>query len=100
MSSDSSHIKNLKTRARHSSYELLGEPLTETSPGFCKVTCSLQALYIDEKDCYDLYWPIVGGELNTSGKSITAVLADLEALWTKAIETFLGIPLKEIEKYR
>ncbi|CAK8690567.1 unnamed protein product [Clavelina lepadiformis] len=58
------------------------------------------ALYIDEEDCYDLFWPIVNGQLNLKSKSITAVLADLQCLWTKAIENFLRIPVKDIGKYR
>nr|CAB3219934.1 actin-related protein 2 [Phallusia mammillata] len=58
------------------------------------------ALYIDENDSYDLFWPIVNGQLNTVSKSLTALVADLHALWAKAIETFLCIPMKDIGKYR
>ena len=61
---------------------------------------SLQALYIDENDCYDLFWPIVNGQLNLTEKSLTAVIADLEAIWTKAIENFLEISIKEMCNYR
>ena len=58
------------------------------------------ALYIDENDGYDLIWPIVNGQLNVEEKSLTAVLADLEALWAKAIETFLKISKNDLSDYR
>jgi len=58
------------------------------------------ALYVDDNDCYDLFWPIVDGQLNIGKKSLTAIIADLEALWAKAIECFLGISKKDLCDYR
>lgn len=62
-----------------------------------------QALYIDEEDCYDLYWPVVKGRLNVHDGphgSLTAVLSDLEVLWSEAIQTFLHIQKTDLANYR
>lgn len=60
----------------------------------------LQALYVNPSDCYNLHWPVVRGQLNVhsgSGGSLTAVLADLETLWSYVIQKHLEIPLKELK---
>ena len=52
---------------------------------------------------YNLHFPIRRGRLNVHngvGGSPTAVLADMAAIWTHAIETGLGVPLSSLEKYR
>lgn len=61
------------------------------------------ALYIDEKDCYDIQWPIVKGQLNVhNGRygSLSSVITSLKTLWGSAIETFLHIPLKDLPNFR
>ncbi|XP_008413031.1 actin-related protein 8 [Poecilia reticulata] len=62
-----------------------------------------EALYVNPSDCYNLHWPMVRGQLNVhsgSGGSLTAVLADLETLWSYVIQKHLEIPLKELKYYR
>ena len=59
----------------------------------------LQALYIHPDEPYSLHWPMKGGHLNLHsgpGGSLTAVCADLEALWAYAIQTCLTIPLRDL----
>ncbi|MEQ2188077.1 hypothetical protein GOODEAATRI_011311, partial [Goodea atripinnis] len=59
-----------------------------------------QALYVNPSDCYNSHWPIVRGQLNVhsgSGGSLTAVLADLETIWSYVIQKHLEIPLKELK---
>lgn len=67
---------------------------------FTLMLLKLQALYIAENDCYDLFWPIVNGQLNIQCKSLTAVLADLAVIWGTAITKFLKISLSDIYEYR
>ncbi|XP_047234766.1 actin-related protein 8 isoform X2 [Girardinichthys multiradiatus] len=62
-----------------------------------------EALYVNPSDCYNSHWPIVRGQLNVhsgSGGSLTAVLADLETIWSYVIQKHLEIPLKELKYYR
>uniref|UniRef100_A0A3Q2C7B5 Actin-related protein 8 n=1 Tax=Cyprinodon variegatus TaxID=28743 RepID=A0A3Q2C7B5_CYPVA len=62
-----------------------------------------EALYVNPSDCYDIHWPVVRGQLNVHsgpGGSLTAVLADLEDIWSHVIQKHLEIPLKELKYYR
>lgn len=59
-----------------------------------------QALYINPLDCYSVHWPIRRGQLNLHlgpGGSLTAVLADLEVIWSYAIQKYLEISLKDLK---
>lgn len=59
-----------------------------------------QALYVNPSDCYNIHWPVVRGQLNVHagpGGSLTAVLADLEAIWGHVIQKQLDIPLKDLK---
>jgi hypothetical protein len=47
-----------------------------------------------------VHWPISRGQLNVhggAGGSLTAVLADLEAIWSHVIQKQLEIPLKDLK---
>ncbi|KAK1332288.1 hypothetical protein QTO34_006961 [Cnephaeus nilssonii] len=62
-----------------------------------------EALYVNPLDCYNIHWPIRRGQLNTHpgpGGSLTAVLADIEVIWSHAIQKYLEIPLKDLKYYR
>lgn len=51
-------------------------------------------------DCYNLHWPICHGQLNVHsgpGGSLTAVLADLETIWSNAVQKLLEVPLKDLK---
>ncbi|KAH0630123.1 hypothetical protein JD844_012771 [Phrynosoma platyrhinos] len=59
-----------------------------------------EALYVNPLDCYNIHWPIRRGQLNLHsgpGGSLTAVLADLEVIWSHAIQKYLEIPLKDLK---
>ncbi|XP_067383309.1 actin-related protein 8 isoform X3 [Channa argus] len=59
-----------------------------------------EALYVNPSDCYNIYWPIVRGQLNVHsgpGGSLTGVLADLETIWSYVIQKHLDIPLKDLK---
>lgn len=59
-----------------------------------------QGLYVNPSDCYNIHWPVVRGQLNVHagpGGSLTAVLADLEAIWSHVIQKHLEIPLKDLK---
>jgi hypothetical protein len=59
-----------------------------------------QALYVNPLDCYNIHWPIRRGQLNIHpgpGGSLTAVLADIEVIWSHAIQKYLEIPLKDLK---
>lgn len=59
-----------------------------------------QALYVNPLDSYNIHWPIRRGQLNLHtgpGGSLTAVLADLEVIWSHAIQKYLEIPLKDLK---
>lgn len=62
-----------------------------------------QALYVNPLDCYNIHWPIRRGQLNIHpgpGGSLTAVLADIEVIWSHAIQKYLEIPLKDLKVNR
>uniref|UniRef100_A0A8D0CZ17 Actin-related protein 8 n=1 Tax=Sander lucioperca TaxID=283035 RepID=A0A8D0CZ17_SANLU len=62
-----------------------------------------EAIYVNPSDCYNIHWPIVRGQLNvhaSPGGSLTAVLADLETIWSHVIQKQLEIPLKDLKYYR
>uniref|UniRef100_A0A665U5X0 Actin-related protein 8 n=1 Tax=Echeneis naucrates TaxID=173247 RepID=A0A665U5X0_ECHNA len=64
---------------------------------------NMQALYVNPSDCYNIHWPVVRGQLNVRpgpGGSLTAVLADLETIWSYVIQKHLEIPLKDLKYYR
>lgn len=51
-------------------------------------------------DNYNLHWPIRRGQLNIHdgpGGTMTAVLADIEAIWATALQKHLDIPLKDLK---
>uniref|UniRef100_A0A3Q3AGW9 Actin related protein 8 n=1 Tax=Kryptolebias marmoratus TaxID=37003 RepID=A0A3Q3AGW9_KRYMA len=60
-----------------------------------------EALYVNPSDCYNIHWPLARGQLNIhsgSGGSLTAVLADLETIWSYIIQKHLEIPLKDLKQ--
>ncbi|XP_034027574.1 actin-related protein 8 [Thalassophryne amazonica] len=62
-----------------------------------------EALYVNPSDCYDLHWPVVRGQLSVHagpGGSLTAVLANLETIWSHVIQKHLEIPIKDLKYYR
>lgn len=62
-----------------------------------------EALYVNPTDCYSVHWPVCRGRLNLhsgSGGSLSAVLMDLEHIWTHALQKLLQIPLKDLKYYR
>ncbi|KAM4610829.1 actin-related protein 8 isoform 1-T1 [Polymixia lowei] len=62
-----------------------------------------EALFVNPLDCYNIHWPVVRGQLNVHagpGGSMTAVLADLEVIWSHIIQKNLEIPLKDLKYYR
>lgn len=64
------------------------------------IISSFQALYVNPLDSYNIHWPIRRGQLNLHtgpGGSLTAVLADLEVIWSHAIQKYLEIPLKDLK---
>lgn len=64
------------------------------------VISHFQALYVNPLDSYNIHWPIRRGQLNLHpgpGGSLTAVLADLEVIWSYAIQKYLEIPLKDLK---
>uniref|UniRef100_A0A3Q1CT58 Actin-related protein 8 n=1 Tax=Amphiprion ocellaris TaxID=80972 RepID=A0A3Q1CT58_AMPOC len=62
-----------------------------------------EAVFVNPSDCYNVHWPMVRGQLNLHtgpGGSLTAVLADLETIWSHVIQKHLEIPLKDLKYYR
>ncbi|CAB1420015.1 unnamed protein product [Pleuronectes platessa] len=62
-----------------------------------------EALNVNPSDCYNIHWPVVRGQLNVHpgpGGSLTAVLSDLETIWSHVIQKSLEIPLKDLKYYR
>ncbi|XP_066300577.1 actin-related protein 8-like isoform X4 [Branchiostoma lanceolatum] len=62
-----------------------------------------EVLYLHPSECYNVHWPMACGQLHLHsgpGGSLTAVLADLETIWTTAIEKFLDIPIEDLKHYR
>ncbi|VVC30041.1 Hypothetical protein CINCED_3A008205 [Cinara cedri] len=58
---------------------------------------------IDPELDYNVFFPVNNGELNVNGQiggSVTAVLADLEAIWTHCINKLLGIKSIEFHNYQ
>uniref|UniRef100_A0A3B4YQG9 Actin related protein 8 n=1 Tax=Seriola lalandi dorsalis TaxID=1841481 RepID=A0A3B4YQG9_SERLL len=62
-----------------------------------------EALYVNPSDSYNIHWPVVRGQLNVHpgpGGSLTAIMADLETIWSHVIQKHLEIPLKDLKYYR
>ncbi|KAK1786881.1 hypothetical protein P4O66_017264 [Electrophorus voltai] len=62
-----------------------------------------EALNVNPTDSYSIHWPICRGQLNVHsrpGGSLTAILEDLETIWSHAIQKLLEIPLKDLKYYR
>ncbi|NP_001080725.1 ARP8 actin related protein 8 homolog S homeolog [Xenopus laevis] len=62
-----------------------------------------EALYVNPADCYNLHSPIQRGQLNIHsgpGGSLTAVLTDLETIWSHVLQKMLEIQLKDLKYYR
>ena len=58
---------------------------------------------ITEDDKYDIHFPLKGGDLNIHegvGGSLTAVFADLEAIWRCAVTNELGVSTEDLGSYR
>lgn len=93
---------NAKIEAEHHRDEESSIKWTDTSSA-PPVVAGEAALYIHPDEPYSLHWPMKGGHLNLHsgpGGSLTAVCADLEALWAYAIQTCLTIPLRDLGYYR
>ena len=51
-------------------------------------------------DHYNLHWPIRRGRFNIHnnvGGTLSAIMQDLEDLWSMAIEKYLDIPIKDLQ---
>ncbi|XP_068109767.1 actin-related protein 8 [Hyperolius riggenbachi] len=62
-----------------------------------------EALFVSPTDGYSTHFPIRRGQLNVHsgpGGSLTAVLSDLETIWSHVIQKFLEIKLKDLKYYR
>ncbi|XP_063228540.1 actin-related protein 8 isoform X2 [Bacillus rossius redtenbacheri] len=62
-----------------------------------------EVLYLDPRLDYNVHFPYRRGELNVHpgpGGSLTAVLANLEAIWSWVVRYRLEIPLKDLRHYR
>lgn len=62
-----------------------------------------EALHIKPGDRYQVHWPMRRGRLNLHdgpGGTLTAVLEDIETLWSIAIQTHLDIPIKDLKIYK
>ncbi|MGH0167785.1 UNVERIFIED_CONTAM: hypothetical protein FKN15_053689 [Acipenser sinensis] len=60
----------------------------------------LNALLVNPTDCYNIHWPIRRGQINLHGGpggTLTAVMANLETIWSYAIQKFLEIPLRDLK---
>uniref|UniRef100_A0A8C3LBJ2 Actin-related protein 8 n=1 Tax=Chrysolophus pictus TaxID=9089 RepID=A0A8C3LBJ2_CHRPC len=78
-------------------------PLETVNNCLCSHAVYFTALYVNPLDSYNIHWPIRRGQLNLHtgpGGSLTAVLADLEVIWSHAIQKYLEIPLKDLKYYR
>jgi actin-related protein 8 len=61
------------------------------------------ALMVSPKEPYDLHWPIRRGSFNLHpgvGGTVSAVLQDLEDIWSTALDTYLSIPCTDVKNYR
>ena len=58
-------------------------------------------MYIKPTESYHLSWPMCCGQLNVQpnivGGSVTAVIQDLEDIWSYAIQECLEIPVKDLK---
>ncbi|CAH2313116.1 actin-related 8 [Pelobates cultripes] len=62
-----------------------------------------EALYVKPADCYNIHYPIRKGQLNIHsgpGGSLSAVITDLETIWSHVIQKLLEIQLKDLKYYR
>ncbi|XP_032825583.1 actin-related protein 8 [Petromyzon marinus] len=62
-----------------------------------------EALHVNKAEGYNLHWPMRRGRLNIHGGpggSLSAVLADLEAIWMQAIHRYLDISSSDVKYYR
>ncbi|XP_068084307.1 actin-related protein 8 isoform X2 [Anabrus simplex] len=62
-----------------------------------------EVLYLNPNLDYNIHFPYKRGDLNIHsgiGGSLTAVLANLETIWTYVIKNRLEIPLKDLRHYR
>ena len=57
-------------------------------------------MYVNPEDPYNVHWPIRRGRLNLHsgvGGSLTAVLNDMETIWSWSIQNVLDIPIKDLK---
>ncbi|RZF39990.1 hypothetical protein LSTR_LSTR002393 [Laodelphax striatellus] len=62
-----------------------------------------EVLFLDPALDFNIHFPIKRGDLNVHsgvGGSLTAVLADLQAIWSFILEYKFGIPQKDLKSYR
>ncbi|XP_072277039.1 actin-related protein 8 [Pyxicephalus adspersus] len=62
-----------------------------------------EAFFANPADGYNIHFPIRRGQLNVHsgpGGSLTAVLADLETIWSHVLQKILGIQLSDLKYYR
>uniref|UniRef100_A0A673IT49 Actin-related protein 8 n=1 Tax=Sinocyclocheilus rhinocerous TaxID=307959 RepID=A0A673IT49_9TELE len=88
------HIKHGKQKLSRACWTCDNSPLSVSGD---------QALYVNPADCYSIHWPVCRGHLNIHsgpGGSLTAALADLETIWSHALQKLLEIPLKDLKYYR
>lgn len=62
-----------------------------------------EALFVNPAEGYNIHFPIRRGQLNVHsgpGGSLTAVLTDLETIWSHVLQKLLEIQLKDLKYYR
>ncbi|CAI9549438.1 unnamed protein product [Staurois parvus] len=62
-----------------------------------------EALFVNPAEGYNIHFPIRKGQLNVHtgpGGSLTAVLTDLETIWSHVLQKILEIQLKDLKFYR
>lgn len=102
VSADEVAAYNEKVEPEESSLHDTKTSYTDTSDGQLFYIGD-QALNIDPKEKFMFTYPFAHGKLNLHSGihgSITALAANIELLWGKAIESFLDIPIKDFQFYR
>lgn len=76
-------------------------PILFRTPCICNAY--FQILRIDPSEDFNIHFPYRRGDLNVHpgpGGSITAIMADLETIWTHVLDTHFGISRKNLKFYR
>jgi actin-related protein 8 len=81
---------------------IYGEDVCHVTVLICSNSVSSPVIFqifnIDPEKVYNIFFPISNGELNVNGQiggSLTAVLGDLETIWTHCINKLLDIKTSE-----